>query len=100
MNRIIVSTFAFTMIFSTMAQAENPTKLTAMEVNPDQTDGRAQLSLAPIQQLLLTQEWDKVFPKSDKVDHRKVTFVNRYGITLAADMYTPNLRPSGHHTIR
>lgn len=41
MNRIIVSTFAFTMIFSTMAQAENPTKLTAMEVNPDQTDGRA-----------------------------------------------------------
>ena len=37
----------------------------------------------------LTQEWDKVFPKSDKVDHKKVTFHNRYGITLAADMYTP-----------
>ena len=35
------------------------------------------------------QEWDKVFPKSDKVDHKKVTFHNRYGITLAADMYTP-----------
>ena len=46
-------------------------------------------SLAPAEQLSLTQEWDKVFPKSDKVDHRKVTFVNRYGITLAADMYTP-----------
>ncbi len=46
-------------------------------------------SLAPIEQLELTQEWDKTFPKSDKVDHRKVTFVNRYGITLAADMYTP-----------
>lgn len=45
--------------------------------------------LAPIEQLELTQEWDKTFPKSDKVDHRKVTFVNRYGITLAADMYTP-----------
>ena len=41
------------------------------------------------EKLQLTQEWDKVFPKSDKVDHRKVTFVNRYGITLAADMYVP-----------
>ena len=41
------------------------------------------------QELTLTQEWDKVFPQSDKVDHRKVTFKNRYGITLAADMYTP-----------
>lgn len=46
-------------------------------------------SLAPIEKLELTQEWDKVFPKSEKVDHKKVTFVNRYGITLAADMYTP-----------
>ncbi|MCH5345771.1 MAG: alpha/beta hydrolase [Muribaculaceae bacterium] len=46
-------------------------------------------SLAPVEQLNLTQEWDKVFPKSDKVDHRKVTFVNRYGITLVADMYIP-----------
>ncbi len=39
------------------------------------------------EKLNLTQEWDKTFPKSDKVDHCKVTFVNRYGITLAADMY-------------
>ena len=39
--------------------------------------------------LTLTQEWDKTFPQSDKVDHKKVTFKNRYGITLAADMYTP-----------
>ena len=46
-------------------------------------------SLAPAETLQLTQDWDKVFPKSDKVDHRKVTFVNRYGITLAADMYIP-----------
>ena len=42
-----------------------------------------------MEKLNLTQEWDKVFPKSDKVDHRKVTFHNRYGITLAADLYTP-----------
>ena len=39
--------------------------------------------------LRLTEEWDKVFPKSDKVNHRKVTFHNRYGITLAADLYEP-----------
>ena len=39
--------------------------------------------------LELTQEWDKTFPKSEKVNHSKVTFVNRYGITLAADMYVP-----------
>lgn len=41
------------------------------------------------EELNLTQEWDKTFPKSEKVDHSKVTFVNRYGITLAADMYIP-----------
>lgn len=41
------------------------------------------------EKLVLTEEWDKTFPKSDKTDHRKVTFHNRYGITLAADMYTP-----------
>lgn len=39
--------------------------------------------------LTLSAEWDKVFPQSDKVNHRKVTFRNRYGITLAADLYVP-----------
>ena len=41
------------------------------------------------EELKLTAEWDKTFPKSKKVDQSKVTFVNRYGITLAADMYVP-----------
>lgn len=41
------------------------------------------------EKLELTEQWDKTFPQSDKVGHKKVTFVNRYGITLAADMYTP-----------
>ena len=44
--------------------------------------------MAPAE-LGLTQEWDKVFTKSDKVDHKKVTFINHFGITLAADMYMP-----------
>ena len=39
--------------------------------------------------LHLTQEWDKTFPKSNRVEHSKVTFANRYGITLAADLYVP-----------
>ena len=39
--------------------------------------------------LYLVEEWDKVFPRDERVDHSKVTFVNRYGITLAADLYKP-----------
>ena len=41
------------------------------------------------EKLKLVSEWDKTFPQSEKVDHKKVTFVNRYGITLAADLYKP-----------
>ena len=45
--------------------------------------------------LELTQEWDKTFPQSDKVEHKKITFHNRYGITLAADLYKPK-NTQGH----
>ena len=41
------------------------------------------------EQLELVQDWDKVFPRNERVEHCKVTFVNRYGITLAADLYKP-----------
>lgn len=41
------------------------------------------------EKLVLTNEWDKIFPKSENVNHRKITFHNRYGITLAADLYEP-----------
>ena len=41
------------------------------------------------EELKLTKKWDKTFPKSKKTDHCKVTFINRYGLTLAADMYVP-----------
>ena len=43
------------------------------------------------EELVLTKEWDKTFPESNKVNHKKVTFVNHFGITLVADMYTPKL---------
>ena len=45
--------------------------------------------LNQIQELNLVQEWDNTFPKSEKVNHSKVTFHNRYGVTLSADMYIP-----------
>lgn len=49
------------------------------------TESPAQNTHKNMEQLNLTQEWDKTYPKSDKVNHSKVTFINRYGITLAAD---------------
>lgn len=49
----------------------------------------AERNVVNMEQLKLTNEWDKIFPQSSKVTHSKVTFVNRYGVTLAADMYVP-----------
>ena len=54
-----------------------------------QTNQKAETNMEP---LSMTQEWDKTFPQSDRVEHSKVTFHNRYGITLAADMYKPRDR--------
>ncbi len=53
--------------------------------------GTLALTNTPVsaQDLVLETKWDKTFPKSEKVDHQKVTFKNRYGITLAADLYLP-----------
>ena len=51
------------------------------------------------EKLNLVEEWDKTFPKSDKVQHCKVTFHNRYGITLAADLYVPKNAEAKHPAI-
>lgn len=51
-------------------------------------------NITDMENLVLTSEWDKTFSKSDNVNHRKVTFTNRYGITLAADMYSPKNAPA------
>ena len=56
---------------------------------PAQNVTKKNASAVQNEHLVLTDEWDKTFPKSDKVDHKKVTFHNRFGITLAADMYIP-----------
>ena len=60
----------------------------------DANEGTAMQRTQP-RAVRLTKEWDKTFPKSDKVDHQKVTFKNRYGITLAADLYLPKNRAGG-----
>ena len=57
--------------------------LTACNSNKQTTDNDMK------HELTLTQEWDKVFPLSEKVNHQKVTFETQYGLTLAADLYTP-----------
>lgn len=58
-------------------------------VGADNTAFAAETATFKEADLAMTSEWDKTFPKSEKVDHKKVTFHNRYGITLAADMYVP-----------
>jgi len=59
--------------------------ITAAEVNGNHLNSDMTMN----ENLILTQEWDKVFPQSDNVNHSKVTFRNRYGIMLAADLYIP-----------
>ena len=65
------------------------TLMTACSNQPQTTEATETKKEEMKQELNLTQEWDKVFPLSDKVNHRKVTFETQYGLTLAADLYTP-----------
>lgn len=77
-RKIIKTTFmaaALAATFATSAMAALPENATVISV--------------PGQTIQLEQKWDKIFPRSDKVDHRKVTFKNRFGFTLAADLYVP-----------
>lgn len=62
---------------------------TSMAGATNEVTGNNQKNDKRMEKLELTKEWDKVFPQSDKVNHSKVTFRNRYGITLAADLYIP-----------
>ena len=80
---VLASLLAGTMMFSAVGMAQ-PTDGNGM-ISAERSGDR----MIQHEKLSLTREWDKVFPKSDKVNHSKVTFVNRYGITLAADMYVP-----------
>ncbi|MBE6312635.1 MAG: alpha/beta hydrolase [Bacteroidales bacterium] len=70
MKKQVLTAIFLTLLMSSCSQIKNETDMNTQE-------------------LPLVQEWDKVFPQSDKVNHCKITFHNRYGITLAADLYTP-----------
>lgn len=78
MKRTIFLTAAFLCLFGL---TESPAQTTQSNRN--------------MEDLNLTQEWDKTFTQSDKVTHSKVTFVNRFGITLAADLYVPKTATEG-----
>ena len=74
-------TLAATILAGTMLFAESAAAADkASSGTATSTDGKA---------MELVQEWDKVFPRSDKVEHRKVTFRTRYGTVLAGDLYVP-----------
>ena len=63
--------------------------MTTCNNQPQTTEAKETKKEEMKQELNLTQEWDKVFPLSEKMNHRKVTFETQYGLTLAADLYTP-----------
>ena len=81
----IICTFAVDMNKTILAAVLVGGMLTACTQNQNQQNQK----LEAMNKLELTQEWDKVFPKSEKVNHRKVTFPTQYGFTLAADLYEP-----------
>ena len=81
----IICTFAVDMNKTILAAVLVGGMLTACTQNQNQQNQK----LEAMNKLELTQEWDKVFPKSEKVNHRKVTFPTQYGFTIAADLYEP-----------
>ena len=74
------------MLFSAMLLAG---LLAACNGNKNENDNKNDKAMT--QELTLTQEWDKTFPLSEKVEHRKVSFKTQYGLTLAADLYVPKV---------
>ena len=79
-----------TLALGTLMTATGIAAQTVSAAGPAVAQANALISPGVItEDLKLTNEWDKKFKKSDKLNHQKVTFHNRYGITLAADMYVP-----------
>lgn len=89
-NMIVVSSIFFSMGYlNNTVKADNSN---LMKSNIKKGVDYSKMSIKSnikMENLVLTDKWDKVFPKSDEVNHRKVTFVNHFGITLAADLYEP-----------
>ena len=69
-----------------LSAASSNGEIVAMKNPAQMADDKFNTDITMNGNLNLVEEWDKVFPQSNKVNHSKVTFRNRYGITLAADM--------------
>lgn len=89
MKKIILVGFLLVLPFFCGCQKQENGKKSHANKNIEATQNSERRNELMKEKLVLTEEWDKVFPKSDKVEHRKITFTNRYGITLAADLYEP-----------
>ena len=89
-NMIVVSSIFFRMGYLNDAVKADDSNLMKSNIKKGVDYSKMSIkSNIKMENLVLTDKWDKVFPKSDEVNHRKVTFVNHFGITLAADLYEP-----------
>lgn len=89
-NMIVVSSIFFSMGYLNDAVKADDSNLMKSNIKKGVDYSKMSIkSNIKMENLVLTDKWDKVFPKSDEVNHRKVTFVNHFGITLAADFYEP-----------
>ena len=89
MKRILFLTVLIIAAFSVACYGKNKQRAVASANVTEASENHFKSEVNMNENLNLTQEWDKVFPQSGKVNHRKVTFRNRYGITLVADLYVP-----------
>ena len=89
MKRILFFTLLTMTAFSMKSYGQNKQQTAASANTAKVYENQFKSKMNMKENLNLTREWDKVFPQSDKVNHSKVTFRNRYGITLAADLYIP-----------
>lgn len=105
-KKIMVGTLLITVCMSTGCSTQNGQKNTVVQTAETESIGASDTKTTEtvaetvnygamtdtsikVEPIALTDEWDKVFPLSDEVNHRKVTFVNHFGNTLAADLYEP-----------
>lgn len=89
-NMIVVSSIFFSMGYLNDVVKADDSNLMKSNIKKGVDYSKMSIkSNIKMENLVLTDKWDKVFPKSDEVNHRKVTFVNHFGITLAADLYEP-----------
>lgn len=86
---ILAISLSATACTSTSAQASQTPQTPSQNTTSTINYGEIQDTHIRIEPIELTDQWDKVFPLSNEVNHRKVTFVNHFGITLAADLYEP-----------